>query len=95
MTLCRMLLLCVGVVALLVFAGCEDKEVSPSPAQGAGPVSYQQEPLRYDPRGPDRDCGDFATQSEATAFYLAAGGPAIDPHRLDRDGDGVACEALP
>jgi len=40
----------------------------------------------------DRDCGDFATQQEAQAFYEAAGGPERDPHRLDGDGDGIACE---
>ncbi len=49
----------------------------------------------YDPQGPDRDCSDFSTQSEAQAFYEAAGGPAKDPHRLDPDRDGVACESLP
>ena len=43
----------------------------------------------------DRDCGDFATQADAQAFYLANGGPAADPHRLDAEGDGVACETLP
>jgi hypothetical protein len=48
----------------------------------------------YDPFGPDRDCGDFATHDEAQAFYEAAGGPASDRHRLDRDGDGVACKSL-
>lgn len=43
----------------------------------------------------DKDCGDFATQAEAQAFYLANGGPAADPHRLDAEGDGLACETLP
>jgi cell division septation protein DedD len=38
----------------------------------------------------DRDCADFATQREAQAAYDAAG-PG-DPLRLDRDGDGRACE---
>lgn len=51
--------------------------------------------LAYDPNGPDRDCGDFATQAEAQAFYESAGGPVSDPHRLDGEGDGVACESLP
>ncbi len=52
--------------------------------------------LKFDPDGPDRDCGDFSTQREAQAFYEAAGGPAVDPHRLDgRDGDGIVCESLP
>ncbi len=49
----------------------------------------------YDPQGPDRDCSDFGSQREAQAFYEAAGGPAKDPHRLDPDRDGVACESLP
>jgi len=51
--------------------------------------------LPYDPRGPDRDCGDFSSQSVAQQFFEAAGGPARDPHRLDGDNDGRACESLP
>ena len=43
----------------------------------------------------DRDCGDFATQKAAQIFYLNAGGPRIDPHRLDAEGDGIACESNP
>ena len=43
--------------------------------------------------GRDRDCGDFATQADAQSFYEKAG-PG-DPHRLDGDGDGRACESLP
>lgn len=41
----------------------------------------------------DMDCGDFATQAEAQAFFDGAG-PG-DPHLLDGDGDGVACESNP
>ena len=41
----------------------------------------------------DRDCGDFASQAAAQNFFLNAG--AGDPHRLDDDGDGVACESNP
>ena len=51
--------------------------------------------LGFDPAGPDKDCGDFSTQAEAQAFFIAAGGPSSDPHRLDRDGNGVACQSLP
>ena len=40
----------------------------------------------------DRDCGDFSTWEEAQAFFKRAG-PG-DPHRLDRDRDGIACETL-
>lgn len=43
----------------------------------------------------DKDCPDFKTQREAQAFFIANGGPDKDPHNLDRDGDGVACETLP
>jgi hypothetical protein len=46
-------------------------------------------------QGVDRDCADFATQAEAQSFFVGAGGPAADPHRLDADNDGVACESLP
>lgn len=45
--------------------------------------------------GGDKDCGDFATHTEAQAFFIAQGGPSSDPHRLDGDNDGSACETLP
>lgn len=51
--------------------------------------------LPYDPNGPDRDCGHFTTHEQAQAFFIAAGGPGRDPHRLDGDNDGIACESLP
>ena len=43
----------------------------------------------------DRDCGDFASQRAAQLFFLNAGGPGSDPHGLDSDGDGIACESNP
>ena len=71
----------------------------PSTPTPAAPEGEAQSPeldaeLRYDPHGPDRDCGDFQTHAQAQAFYEAAGGPAQDPHRLDADGDGIACASL-
>lgn len=45
--------------------------------------------------GGDKDCSDFKTQDEAQAFYISQGGPAKDPHKLDQDKDGIACETLP
>lgn len=41
----------------------------------------------------DRDCSDFNTHAQAQAFYESEG--QGDPHGLDRDGDGIACETLP
>ncbi|MDQ2621470.1 MAG: thermonuclease family protein [Actinomycetota bacterium] len=38
----------------------------------------------------DLDCSDFSTQAEAQK-HLTPG----DPHGLDGEGDGVACESLP
>lgn len=72
---------------------------SPTPAPGpaeppATPTAVRGD-TKYDPDGPDRDCGDFDAWAEAQAFYRAAGGPDADPHRLDSDGDGVACGSLP
>lgn len=43
----------------------------------------------------DKDCGDFATQKAAQRFFINHGGPQRDPHRLDAEGDGVACESNP
>jgi len=40
----------------------------------------------------DCDCSDFRTQVEAQRLLDAYPG---DPHRLDGDDDGVACESLP
>lgn len=42
---------------------------------------------------PDRDCDDFATQPAAQRFFRRH--QPGDPHRLDGNGDGKACESLP
>ena len=70
---------------------------TPTPAATETPTTHPTIPpgLRYDPFGPDRNCGDFDTYQEALDFYIAAGGPAEDPHNLDSDGDGKPCSSLP
>lgn len=40
----------------------------------------------------DMDCSDFSSWREAQDFYERSG-PG-DPHRLDADNDGIACESL-
>lgn len=67
----------------------------PEPERVPPPAAPAPAGPGYDPLGPDRDCGDFRTHAEAQAFFRAAGGPARDPHRLDGDGNGEACESLP
>lgn len=42
----------------------------------------------------DYDCSDFSTWRQAQRFYRNHGGPRRDPHRLDADHDGIACESL-
>ena len=41
----------------------------------------------------DKDCSDFDTQPEAQRFFERH--QPGDPHRLDGDGNGEACESLP
>lgn len=43
----------------------------------------------------DKDCVDFATQAKAQGFFERKGGPDVDPHLLDPDHDGIACETRP
>lgn len=40
----------------------------------------------------DMNCSDFRTWGEAQYFFENSG--AGDPHRLDADNDGIACESL-
>jgi micrococcal nuclease len=40
----------------------------------------------------DRNCSDFPTQDQAQAFF--GGAQPGDPHKLDRNGNGVACDVL-
>jgi len=42
----------------------------------------------------DKDCADFKTWRQAQSFFIKHGGPFKDPHRLDGDHDGTACERL-
>ncbi len=42
-----------------------------------------------------KKCGDFKTQQEAQEFFMRQGGPEKDPHHLDTDGNGQACDHLP
>jgi Excalibur calcium-binding domain len=42
----------------------------------------------------DRDCADFKTHKQAQRFYEKHN-PSRDPHGLDGDDDGIACEDLP
>ena len=65
-------------------------------AVGAAHADGQQRgPTSAQASQKDRDCGDFATQRQAQLYFISIGGPAVDPDRLDSDGDGIACESNP
>lgn len=67
----------------------------PTNSKPAAPKQQTKQVPKSDYLGGDKDCGDFATHAEAQSFFIAQGGPNSDPHRLDADHDGVACETLP
>ncbi|MBW4550991.1 MAG: thermonuclease family protein [Aphanocapsa sp. GSE-SYN-MK-11-07L] len=54
--------------------------------------SPQSQPNSLTRPAGDYDCKDFRTQAEAQRVLDTYPG---DPFRLDRDGDGIACESLP
>jgi hypothetical protein len=43
--------------------------------------------------GDDRDRAGFGSHEETQRFFLADSCPLSDPHKLDRDHDGPACES--
>ena len=58
------------------------------PATTEPPVTTEPPPAT--PAFADKDCADFATKAEAQAALDA---DRSDPHRLDADNDGLACES--
>ncbi len=64
-----------------------------TPAGQSGPSSPPAAPSSPSGGGGDRGCSDFFSQQGTQRFYEAEGGPGQDPHRLDGDGDGLACES--
>ena len=72
-----------------LWMSCVDNSnnLSPQRSSSSGEIQVQAEE--------DRDCTDFATQEQAQEFFLSQGGPESDPHKLDVDKDGRACESLP
>lgn len=56
-----------------------------------GKKLYSREGLGNDVGG-GKDCSDFPSSAAAQRFFLSEGGPVRDPHNLDGDGDGLACE---
>ena len=78
--------------------------VSVNPYQDPGPetaselhhfeISLSDYTGAFDPFGEPLTCKKFAGWTEAQAVFLAAGGPGKDPHKLDKDGNQIACDEL-
>lgn len=59
--------------------------------------STASESCKYSCFGPDRDCSDFSSQTEAQAFFGCCGFTAeYDPMKLDSPdvGNGIVCESI-
>lgn len=76
------------IVLLLLMAG----QAAGSTGHSVSKVPLVPPPALLRLAAGDVDCGDFSSQAEAQAFF-EANGPG-DPHGLDRDKDGLACESL-
>ncbi len=75
-------------------AGAPAAAPTPTPAPSPSPTPSPTPELPACALQGDRDCNcaDFATQAEAQTFYERF--PPGDPHRMDIDLDGIACEKL-
>jgi len=67
---------------VLIGASC-DSEKTESVRNRASHTSYDE-----------YNCGNFETWEQAQEVFESAGGVENDVHHLDRDKDGIACEAL-
>ncbi len=94
-----------GGYALLANNTTKTEESSPSDRQGIvepprndGSSGLEESPTTPTPPtvedGIDYDCGDFASHQEAQEYFESQGGSASNNvDLLDRDRDGLACEA--
>jgi hypothetical protein len=64
-----------------------------APPPGSFEISLSQYGGPFDPFGAPLKCEDFPSWIEAQAVFLAAD-PSKDPHKLDPDGNQIACDEL-
>ena len=75
---------------VLVGGSCEDSTTT----EAAKPSRLRETRFYGDGDYDEYNCEDFETWEEAQEVYESYGGIENDVHRLDRDKDGVPCEAL-
>lgn len=86
------------IICVLILSGCSDQGGYYSPTSSHAVETVKEKiptpdfdfstERSFEDTG-DKDCSDFSTQSEAQEYLLDG-----DPHGLDRDGDGTACDSL-
>jgi hypothetical protein len=84
-------------VLTLVLAACSASPPAASPVptiapSGSPSLDLAKITATSSPSLVDRSCTDFASSSDAQAFYVEAGGPDQDLHGLDPDRNGNACD---
>ncbi len=97
----------VAIVALLAALGLEATENDWDLGKAIETGSLSQAKIQRDESGnliigamcdePDFDynCSDFTWQEEAQEVMETCGKKGVDIHRLDGDGNGIACQSLP
>lgn len=71
---------------------CDGAPIGTQSAGEVGQVRFVRTAETAGVAGHDYDCSDFGNAAAAQRFFLASGGPTVDPYGLDGDGDGAACE---
>lgn len=71
---------------------CSGVNIGAQTAAQVGVARYSRGGTDTGVSGQDYDCSNFNSGASAQRFFLASGGPTSDPHNLDGDGDGLACE---
>jgi len=86
----RVLFIIIILTCLVLIGGsCND-----STTTGASKPSRLREARLYDDDYDEYNCEDFETWEEAQEAFESAGEIENDVHRLDRNGEGIACEEL-
>lgn len=75
------------------FEPCDASAAQVGPRAPRAPRAPRTSTPRAGQPAGDRNCPEFRSQPEAQAFFESQG--AGDPHGLDGDNDGIACENLP
>jgi micrococcal nuclease len=78
----------------------ESSQVSQAPEDDDRSTESNQEQLTFadsnwDCSANTYNCTDFKTHLDAQNAFESCGGNSNDIHKLDSDGDGIACESLP